>query len=77
MKHKICFLKLLLRISELLFKGNYVDRWKEAKRIWPEYFESINMKGLKTMSNKNKSISKGTIEIEVRNKFHSNSEYDE
>jgi hypothetical protein len=59
------FLRLLLRVSELLLKGNYVNRWEEAKRIWPEHFGSVNMAGFKILSNKSKSPPKGTILVEA------------
>ena len=53
-------LRILLKLSELLFKGNDVDRWEKGSKAWPEFLGSIKLKNLKNISNKARFPTIGT-----------------
>ena len=58
-------LRILLKLSELLFKGNDVDRWEKGSKAWPEFLGSIKLKNLKKISNKARFPPIGTLSAEV------------
>ena len=54
-----------MRFSELLFKGNYTDRWQKGKSAWPQYLGSIKMKNFKNITNRANIPSIQTLSTEV------------
>ena len=54
-----------MRISELVFKGNYTDRWEQGRKAWPQDIGSIKLKNIKNISTKAKFPPIGTLNAEV------------
>ena len=64
-KHKRFMHRILLTLSEYLFEGTYVNRWKKGQAAWAVQLHGVDMRNVKINSQKHKSFLHSTLSIEV------------
>ena len=57
--------RILVHLSEMLFEGSLVEKWRKARLTWKEYFSGSNLRTIHNLNAKNKTLPYSTMNRRV------------